>query len=494
MSKSSKALKPSHLHFGLEACDEGSTTCHHRFSHWSRRQLLSGLALGLVLPAAWGRSANRYESASSANGSGDKPRWMRVRTITELSGEVRIKDPRAVLPGAIRSLPVESTSTLDYEELSKSGLTDDGIVAFMKLHEAKVENRLNKHAIDLSVRPDCREVVRIQKQGQLITNCPDQPLNSKERDLIEGPIASLYIDELLPQKSLKMGESWEPSSDLVTRLFQLESIEKSTLKIKLAGVEDGKGQLELQGLVKATSHGVPTELNIQGKAQVDRKIGMISWLALSIEETRDIGEAEPGFKITARVRMLRSTLESPSSQETLESMEGRFADPEIAEHYDFHSAIGGYRLLAHRQWHVITDKGNLAVLKLVQANRLIAQCNIVCHSDLDAGQQLTLEGYQAEVRQSLAEHFEELEESSEKVTESGLRMLRVVAAGRAEGVPVQWIHINLSDDSGRRLTMAFTLNAAYAERFGGHDLQMASGLQLVARTATAKAPTAEVRK
>ncbi len=414
-------------------------------------------------------------------------RWTRVRTVTELKGEVRLKDPRAVVQGAIKTAPVESTSTLDYEELARPNSEEEGVVAFLKFHEATVENRLNKQALQEKLRSDCSEVVRIQSQGKLVTNSSNHPLSSKERDLIEGPLVSAYVDEILPKSSVKIGETWDLSESVITRLFQLESIEKSTLKVKLVEADSSKGQLELDGIVDATSHGVATQIVLKGKAQVDRKVGMVTWLALAMDETREIGEAEPGFRINARVRLLRSTLETPTSTETLESLQARYSDPEVADLTEFRSEHGAYRFLASSQWMPITDKGTQAVFKMVQANRTIAQCTIVCQPDMEPGNHMTIEGYQRDVQRSIGEFFQEFEESSEKVTESNLRMVRTVAIGAAEGVPVRWINICLSDDTGRRVTLGFTMDDSYTERFGGTDLQIAGGFELLPRTNTAKA-------
>ena len=447
--------------------------------------LAGGWMLSQVAPIGWASDTRALDPQEAS------ARWSRVRTVTELKGEVRLKDPRAVVQGAIKTAPVESTSTLDYEELARPTSPDDGVVAFLKFHEATVENRLNKQAIKESLRPDCMEVVRLQSQGKLLTNSPNHPLSSKERDLIVGPIASAFVDDILPKSSVKIGEAWDLSDAATTRLFQLDSIEKSTLEVKLIEADSGKGQLELDGVIDAISHGVNTQITLKGKAQVDRKLGMVTWLALAMDETREIGEAEPGFRINARVRLLRTSLETPTSNESLESLQASYSDPEVADLTEFRSEQGAYRFLANSQWLPITDKGTQAVFKMVQANRTIAQCTIVCQPDMEPGNHMTIEGYQRDVQRSLGEFFQEFEEASEKITESKLRMVRTVAIGAAEGVPVRWINICLSDDSGRRVTLGFTMDDSYTERFGGTDLQIAGGFELLPRTNTAKASSAQ---
>jgi hypothetical protein len=72
-------------------------------------------------------------------------------------------------------------------------------------------------------------------------------------------------------------------------------------------------------------------------------------------------------------------------------------------------------------------------------------------------------------------------EATEKVTATGLRMMRVVSIGTMNQVPMQWIHILFSNDGGRHLSLVFTMNAASADRFDSQDLQIADTLEFTLR-------------
>jgi hypothetical protein len=156
-------------------------------------------------------------------------------------------------------------------------------------------------------------------------------------------------------------------------------------------------------------------------------------------------------------------------------------------------------MLADRNWKVIHDNGQTAILRMIENDRVISQCNIHQVAKLDAGQQITLEAFQEEVRKSLDKNFASFATSEERLSEVGLRVLQVTAVGQTSELPVQWIFYHLSDDSGRRLSMVFTVGGELADKLAGTDAQMASSLRFLELPAEstqeptpAKKPEAEV--
>src|SRR5690606_14271700 len=90
------------------------------------------------------------------------------------------------------------------------------------------------------------------------------------------------------------------------------------------------------------------------------------------------------------------------------------------------STAGRYSMLADRRWHIHRDSPEEAILRMVENNTVIAQCSVNRLAELEAGQQLTLEGLQADIRTLLGNGFGEFLESAEKLTSNNLRMMRIV--------------------------------------------------------------------
>jgi hypothetical protein len=92
-----------------------------------------------------------------------------------------------------------------------------------------------------------------------------------------------------------------------------------------------------------------------------------------------------------------------------------------------------------------------------------------------------LEGFQSDIKKTLGNKFGSFIEADERLSQTGLRMMRVVAIGQVEEVPVHWINILLSNDGGRHVSLAYTMNQSKAEAFGTQDLQMAGSLEFSMR-------------
>jgi hypothetical protein len=135
----------------------------------------------------------------------------------------------------------------------------------------------------------------------------------------------------------------------------------------------------------------------------------------------------------------------------------------------FQAEKSGFRLIHDRRWRSMLDRRDLCVFRFVDRGDLIAQCNISELPQAEAGKQLSLEAFQADVQRSLGDSFREIVEASRSTTEDGKQVLRVLVAGTASEIPIHWIYYHLSDDEGRRAAIAFTLEAKLVERFAEAD-------------------------
>lgn len=415
-----------------------------------------------------------------------QPLSFRIRSLTELSGEVHLKAQNTPSirkdgkPTIARKAPVESKSTLDYDQQYILGSDDESIRGYMYYHEAHSQITIDRHTTQTVLRENCKEVVKRSTGRGIHPAALANPLFSAERDLINGAIDSIYIDQLLTEKEVAISDRWTVDRVAAARLLHLDAILEGNLSVCLVDTDDDKAHLEISGKLQASARDVSTELMIQGKALMDRKGGYVSWLALQIDETRDIGEAEPGFKITAQVKILRAPIESMSSGRTLAQAWEDAPSPASTEILQFQSDLGFYRFLADCRWSTYRDNGEEATLRYVVNNRRVAQCNITNLVDFQPGEQLTIEGYQADLERLASRTGREILEATEQLTNSKHRMLRIVMSGAVEGVPLRWIHYHISNDFGRRLSLVFTTDETSLDVFGQQDSQIIDSLELLA--------------
>jgi hypothetical protein len=425
----------------------------------------------------------------------------RNRMVMELRGNIEVREPlKEGRKKETRSASIEAQSTLDFEEHfakpDSLGLVQTSLRFF---HEAKVENTVANSGSSLQLADELKQVVARYRDNELQLFSPSGPLSPAEIDLLKMPCNTLAIHELLPVKPVQLNEKWTVPAASLQRLLSLDAIHKSDFTAFAKTHQGNRVDIEFRGELAATANSVPTAIEVEGNMQLDLAALSISWVALVLKEKREISQSEPGFDITARIRLVRQPQSEAKYTNDLSVAVVDEAKLSGLLMQRIESTRGRYSMLADRNWKVIHDNGQAAILRMIENDRVISQCNVHQVAKLDAGQQITLEAFQDEVRKSLDKGFESFASSEERVTETGLRVLQITAIGQASELPVQWIFYHLSDDSGRRLSMVFTVGGELADKLAGTDAQMASSfrfLELPAESSQeptpAKKPEAEV--
>lgn len=468
----------------------------------SRRSSLKGI-LGLVtLPVSGGIVAAGLAPQAHAE-TGQRKKGLLARSPNpadletrskielELEGDLQINEPDPSKADGIRSAEVQGKSTLEYlERIAFDGPAP--IAAARRYIQATAENWIKGNATSFELRDACRSTVAMKRKGVWQQYSPGESLSVREVELLEAPVNSSVLELLLPTEPAKPDASWALSADDACQIFNLEAVHNINVSSKIAKVENGKAAIDISGELSGTVNSVPTKLEIRGNYQVSMgsQAALVTWVGLVIKEQRSISEAEPGFQITARIKLLRAEAKTGLSTSADALRKLAAADEDGRWLVSLSSKHGNYSMLADRRWTMFIDGGEEAILRMVENNMVIAQCNITRLNPLDKGQQLTLEGLQSEIRRSLGNGFEAFVESSEKVTASGLRLVRVVAIGSREDVPIQWVYAHLSNDAGSRIALVYAMGGTVTDKFAAADEQMTASFRILTPASTDEAPVA----
>ncbi len=450
----------------------------------SRRRAL--LVVGFAALPLGTASLSRADGASRKGLLARNPETAGVQSrskiVLELDGKLKFKEPNPKEGESLRSAEVKGKSTLEYYE--HSVLTD--AIAFAASREftiARTENWVDGSASSFELNDKCKKIVAIDDEGQWKQYCPKESLSHREVELISAPVNTACLELLLPLEPAKPDASWTLSAEDAASVFNIEAVHKSDVTSRVTKVENGKATIEINGTLDGTANSVPTHITVNGSYQVSmgKQCALVTWLGIVLKEERSISATEPGFTVTARVRILRQETKRPSllSRDELTQLASK-EDPGrwLAK---IESLSGGYSMLADRRWKMFADSGSQAILRMVENNMVIAQCNILHLTELKEGQQLTLEGLQSDIKAELGDSFEQFLESSEKLNSANLRVIRVVAMGTREDVPIQWIYAHVSDDSGKRIALVYTMGGNVTDRFAASDEQMTTTFKLIQR-------------
>ncbi|CAD74998.1 MAG TPA: hypothetical protein DDX19_19600 [Rhodopirellula baltica] len=418
----------------------------------------------------------------------------RVRMEMDVKGNVNLtKDPLLALtakPSTKQQLPITAKVALDYEERylrpKNADMESPIIAAERHYHSAQGVSRLSRMDQTTELRDNLGLVVARRDTLPEAIYASDDYLNHDELDLLRTPIASVALDRLLPTQTLSIGEKVALDSNDLASVFNLSGVVKSDVEISLVSNDASNAKLQFQGKMDGSVSGVPTQLRVLGKLTFQHSSRTVTWAAVAIHETREIGMAEPGFDVTATIRMIRKPLEKPQVL------------PSSAVAIDFDSPPPSDRMLMtvdcekigvsallDRRWRIMQDGAGQAILRMIENEQSIAQCNLRALPRLPEGNQLTLEAFEADVQRTLDKQLDQLVRSEEQLSDSGLRVLHITATGEVEGIPIQWIMMHFSDDSGRRVQATLTMEGESVNDLNGSDVQLAASLQWAGPAVTA---------
>ncbi|MFM7843719.1 MAG: hypothetical protein ACKPEY_05760 [Planctomycetota bacterium] len=323
---------------------------------------------------------------------------------------------------------------------------------------------------------------------QLTCVSPSGPLSRDELELLVHPGQSTLLAELLPATPVELNGEWPVTTTALAHLLNLDAVTTAQVAGKLTKVEGTTAFIQITGNVEGAVEGIATEIQIAAKLNVDLTHHCVTWLALGLKENRSIGHAEPGFETSSQIRVALRPSATPQrlTPQLLADLPLNFEPTQAL--LQFEATEAGYQALLDRRWHLMINRSDLTVLRWIDRGDLVAQCNLTRLPALAPGKQLSLDEFQDDIKASLAKNFRQFIEASQSQTGEGLRLLRVVAAGEASEIPMQWNYYHLSDEAGRRLALVCTFEASLAERFAENDRPLVSSIQLLDLNAAAAEP------
>jgi hypothetical protein len=392
-----------------------------------------------------------------------------AKVVVEVEGKLKLNaDGKEV-----KHLPLKVQADLHYFEriaAANKNWSDTRLLRSYQTAEAKI--RLHDSELTTKLRGDRRVIAVASNATDAVLYSSEGPLTRDELELLQVPASGLALEALLPSATIKTGGTWPLSENAVARLLNLDAVSQQDVACTLDSVKDNVAIVSLAGKVAGAVGGVSSDIELKGKLNFDVQQKAVTWLTLAIRENRAIGHAQPGYEVLTKLKMASAPAKPTAdlNETVAASIKAAPSGPQTL--IEFNSDSAGFQLLHDRRWSVMLERGDLTVLRLVDRGDLIAQCNITPLPALAKDQQLSLEVFQADIKRVLGKNFEELVEAAEETTESGLRVLRVVAAGAAGELPIQWTYYHLSDDAGHRASLVFTIESSVLSRFAHIDREL----------------------
>ena len=315
----------------------------------------------------------------------------------------------------IDALPLKSVATLDYEERplapEHAHELSEVVAGERFYHEAKSSSVLNEQTFEKTLRNSLRHVgVRRETLPETLYS-HENYFTQDELSLLRSPVSSLAVDHLLPREPIASGDRYEVDQEALCSVLNLTSIDSGSVESKVLEVTAKEVRFALDGEFEASVDGVATRIRLLGKMTFSREHSICTWLAMALHETREIGKSEPGFDIAATIRMVRRPMPRP------------VALPREAVKVSFGQPISSRKLFVElrceeieagammpRSWKLLRDLPGSAVLRRIEHESNIAQCNLRTLVRLPEGSSLSLAEFQADVRRSLGDQLTRIDE------------------------------------------------------------------------------------
>ena len=296
------------------------------------------------------------------------------------------------------------------------------------------------------------------------------PLKDDQMLMIEDlPANSLLLDQLLPDKPVKIDDSWTLPDGVLGPLLSLDAIESQNLKAVLMSVKDDIALIEINGEVEAAYLGAGSAMNVRLMYQFDLQAQRIVWLGLVITESRSLGNVGPAVDLIAKL-----TLKITPDIEPVQLKKDRviIIPDDIEKHltlvYDSPEK-GPWRFLHGRKWFIIYDEPGSTKLRLMISGELISQCDIVQMEKADTASPTKLVDFQRDLKNELKDSFGKFLTATEGQTNKNYRELRVVISSETQEMPLIWIYYLLTKNDGTQVVLAFVVREDLLEEFNDAD-------------------------
>ena len=172
-----------------------------------------------------------------------------VNILLEVSGDILMKSGSSEKPDR-QELGLTYRRDYDERTLQIPTATEKTLRGVRYYREASATGRKGSMAPNPALGPESRLVAVEIVGGKETLFSPKGPFNMDELELVTAVGESLALDQLLPGKPVKIGESWKISDDTMALLLALEEITSNSVQMVLNEVTPEFARFELAGQVE----------------------------------------------------------------------------------------------------------------------------------------------------------------------------------------------------------------------------------------------------
>jgi hypothetical protein len=370
------------------------------------------------------------------------------------------------------------------QSFSERAIIADGNRMASRLYrQAKLEKRFGAMSPEtVSIDPAPLRVIALPEtldSGRMLYYSAERPLSAQIISLLQTPLSPIWLDELAVmlfenKPKLTNGDRLTPNTDLLAKLFCLDSVTEHNMVCEVEKSNDSQAVLKLSGDLSGRSLDVTTKIRCNASARALFETRALSQVRASIFEQREKGVISPSYAVTTKLKLDQSLATEEISPETIRQQIGLTGTELILT---YASTTNQIEFQHSPQWHLVLDQKGAAVWRLIIDGEPMTQCHMLLPAT-PSREKLDLSTFTHEVEQTLQESQGRIIKQQTLRGANQAEVFRVEAVGKEEEIDLVWAYYFIQDNSGRRAQLVFTTEADLQTAVGQSDLRIAQSFSL----------------
>ena len=383
------------------------------------------------------------------------------------------------------SLPLTARAAHTFTEVVDAPDSQGGVGTAVRLYTAAgSESDLAGDRGKRTLPADRRLVVARRTADGTVHYTPAGPLTRDELELVAEHFDTLCLAALLPGKEVKPGETWAVGPEAAQHACLFEGLIKAELVGRLGEVKDGVAAFGIEGKAEGIEGGAHAKLTISAAGKFDVAAKRITDLVWEQFDDRDQGPASPASEVKAVVTLKRTPLaEAPAELAAAAARQKPTADGAVPEEVlalRYADPDGRYTFRYARDWHVVGRTKDHLVLRLLDKGEFACQATVSVWKKAEPGRHLSPAEFRDVVGKQPGWEPDGPPDEAALPAGPGRWLLRLVARGKQDGLPVVQVFYLLAGPAGDQVVVSVLAKADKAGKLGVHDAALVGAIEFPA--------------
>lgn len=424
-----------------------------------------------AVPPVWAQTAELSEKSKVGD-------CFRYQLALKLAGELKIQAEG-------KPAPMKLTATANHgfpERVLAVGPNGLPVKVARSYEAAKAVIVAGKDRSERTLRAKRQFIVaQHDKQAGLVYS-PAGALFRSELELTSEHFNTLFVAGLLPGKTVKVGDTWPVPNPVAQALCSFEGLTEQKLAGKLERVAGGMATFSVSGTAAGVELGALVKTKVEATGQFDVEKKRLVALEWKQNDERDQGPASPASATQVTIEVRRSPIEQPAalSDVAIISVPAGMTPPAGMTHVEHRDAKERFALLHGREWVLVSETAEHAVLRLLEKGDFVAQLTVTPWAKAKKGEHVAPAAFKAAMNETSGWRPERELQAGEVPSGDGRWIYRLSMQGQLDEVAVLQNFYLVAGPDGEQVVLTFTMSPKQADKLGARDLSVAGSVEVPA--------------